>query len=245
MDEDRLRKLMQNEDLIPGIFDFCDRWCEKCQLTQHCLFYSFSDKVDEDMLGKVDTEVFWEEFEVAFEATMKMLNEMAMEAGVQLLNPQETAASLKVDEALMPELHPVAKTATNYGNWVEMWKRQHLEFLQTDPPSIPEIHPVTEVIFYYQHQIYVKIVQALGIDPSQATYEEEIQLLVAKKNGTAKVALIEIDRSIAAWGKISDFFPEEIDEILDILLVLIKLREQLEILFPFARTFIRPGFDAA
>jgi len=62
-------------------------------------------------------------------------------------------------------------------------------------------------------------------------------------DGSAKVALIAIDRSIAAWGKMLKYFPDQEDELLNILVKLEQLRRNSEKVFPNARTFIRPGFD--
>ena len=60
---------------------------------------------------------------------------------------------------------------------------------------------------------------------------------------SAKVALIAIDRSIAAWGQIYKHFPEHTNDILDILVHLDRLRRKTETTFPNARAFVRPGFD--
>ena len=62
-------------------------------------------------------------------------------------------------------------------------------------------------------------------------------------DGSAKVALIGIDRSISAWTKICEYFPEREDEILTMLSMLDKLRRVGEEEFPNARKFKRPGFD--
>jgi hypothetical protein len=63
-------------------------------------------------------------------------------------------------------------------------------------------------------------------------------------NGSAKVALISIDRSIAAWSQMSRHFPERDDEILNIVLHLDRLRRKAETTFPDARSFVRPGLDS-
>lgn len=63
------------------------------------------------------------------------------------------------------------------------------------------------------------------------------------RDGSVKVALISIDRSIAAWMRMREYLPEKQDEILDILIHLDRLRKSLENAFPKARTFKRPGFD--
>jgi len=62
-------------------------------------------------------------------------------------------------------------------------------------------------------------------------------------DGSAKVALIAIDRSIAAWGEIRNVFPIRERDILDLIARLDRLRRKVEKEFPDARAFIRPGFD--
>ena len=62
-------------------------------------------------------------------------------------------------------------------------------------------------------------------------------------DGSAKVSLIGIDRSIGAWRALWQHFPEEEDAILPILVHLERLRRTVEAAFPDARAFFRPGFD--
>jgi hypothetical protein len=69
--------------------------------------------------------------------------------------------------------------------------------------------------------------------------------LLRDSDGSAKVALIAIDRSIAAWGAMRNHFPEQEDTILDLLVHLDRLRRKIEKTFPDARAFVRPGFDTA
>jgi hypothetical protein len=64
-------------------------------------------------------------------------------------------------------------------------------------------------------------------------------------DGSAKIALIAIDRSIAAWGQMRQHLPQREDNILDILVHLDRLRRKTETVFPNAKAFVRPGFDYA
>ena len=61
--------------------------------------------------------------------------------------------------------------------------------------------------------------------------------------GSVKVALIGMDRSIAAWGILLKYFTSLEDEILSILVHLEQLCKNTEKAFPDARAFVRPGFD--
>jgi hypothetical protein len=62
-------------------------------------------------------------------------------------------------------------------------------------------------------------------------------------HGSAKIALVAIDRSIAAWRALQISLPEKSNTIKPLLVGLDQLRRALEARFPRARDFIRPGFD--
>jgi hypothetical protein len=57
------------------------------------------------------------------------------------------------------------------------------------------------------------------------------------------VALIGIDRSIAAWRLAQLSLPERAASIVPLILQLERLRQRIEASFPAARDFVRPGFD--
>jgi hypothetical protein len=62
-------------------------------------------------------------------------------------------------------------------------------------------------------------------------------------NGSARIALVALDRLIAAWSVAMENMMEHEDEILKFLLCLADVRKQTEHTFPMARKFVRPGFD--
>ena len=62
-------------------------------------------------------------------------------------------------------------------------------------------------------------------------------------HGSAKVALVAIARSMAAWRSLQISLPEKSDTIQPLLVELDQLRRSLEARFPRVREFIRPGFD--
>ena len=86
-----------------------------------------------------------------------------------------------------------------------------------------------------------------GIDPfSDEELEDEDVWLRAStddSHGSAKIALIAIDRSSNAWRAMLERMPEKQASIKPLLTRLEQLRRGLEKTFPRARDFIRPGFD--
>jgi hypothetical protein len=107
-----------------------------------------------------------------------------------------------------------------------------------------ELDDTIEVIQYYQVFIHIKLARAVS---SQAEEEletdPEMRSFPKDSDGSAKITLIAIDRSLAAWTRLSQHFPEEADSILDFQVQLARLRAAAEKLFPGARAFVRPGFD--
>jgi hypothetical protein len=62
-------------------------------------------------------------------------------------------------------------------------------------------------------------------------------------DGSAKVALVGIDRSINAWHVIQLCLPEKAGGVIPLIVRLEQLRQHTEREFPYARDFVRPGFD--
>ena len=89
--------------------------------------------------------------------------------------------------------------------------------------------------------MYPKIMRALegklrGVPPA-------LEGMARDSDGSAKIALIALDRSLAAWANLLRHFSEKENETLHLLAHLERLRRSLEAAFPAARAFIRPGFD--
>jgi len=107
--------------------------------------------------------------------------------------------------------------------------------------AISDFGEAVEVVRWYQHLIYVKLMRAIRGELDERL--EPPDEFPKDSDGSAKVALIGLDRSIAAWGEIRNLFPHRDNDILDTLVHLEQLRRNVEKAFPEARAFIRPGFD--
>ena len=96
-----------------------------------------------------------------------------------------------------------------------------------------------EVIRWYSLFISIKIHRAhlppLDVD------DEEIERY--DKNGSARIAMIGISRSIEAFSVLYNYFPELEDDILNFLADLTRIEKIMKKSFPDAMNFIRPGFD--
>ncbi len=239
-------------DLIPGIYNYCDRWCERCTYTSRCLqFQVESEEIQSgDALRDFDAlnVRFCQDMGEALIQAMRLIKEMAEQEGIDSEDlHKETVFSEPLKSIqLTAREHPCANAALVYSGMVNEWFAAVDEFSEAEE-SLLTNHPLFldehfQVIRHYQYFIYPKIVRAIEgrmSDPAAAKHEPQ-----SDAHGTAKITLIAIDRSLAAWSVLYAEYPAHEDKTLSILIHLDRLRRSLEVVFPAARAFVRPGFDA-
>ena len=261
MNTDEIKELAQRPGMIPGIFNYCDRWCERCPFTSRCMNYAMQREQhpasnQHDMQG----EEFWNELSSALKVTLDLLKESAADHGIDINNLDMEGVEeeqVRIDEEASN--HPVARAAFDYIEMADSWLNGSRGLFQNKerelrreaelelPGSKPHLKAVQvadaiDVISWYHTMIYPKVMRALGQSRRETRWEEE-NGFQKDSDGSAKVALVSIDCSIAAWGMLRDHFPESGDSILDRLVHLERLRTAIEKTFPSARAFQRPGFD--
>jgi len=261
MDKEQLKKLAKDPRLIPGIYNYCDRWCERCPYTSRCMNYALSEEEFDSPESKdITNKAFWDNLHGIFQVTLEMVKETAEEMGIDLnaIDHEEFAEQEDLVHKIVKD-QPHTKAAFAYADIVDKWfdsnedllKNKAEDLLTLARAEIPgagldkdalKIQDYLEIIRWYQHQIYVKLCRAAsGMIRGEL---EDVEYFPEDANGSAKVAIIGIERSIAAWGGLLHQFPDQENPILDVLVALKKLLRQVDAAFPDARAFIRPGFDA-
>jgi len=262
MDKERLKKLADNPNNIQGIYNYCDRWCERCTFTSRCLNYDISEEQYDSPESKdVSNKVFWDKLSEMFKITFEMLDEDMKERGIDINELDlEEAGKEEEDRRKIAKNHDCSKKSMEYSDKVKEWFESSEDYLKQKEvdinklgnldlsdknleESVIRLNDAIEVIHWYQYQIHVKIQRAVSGKAEELKEPEFYEDFPSDADGSAKVALIGMDRSIAAWGELYQQFPEKEDSILDILIMLEKLRKRVEAELPDARAFIRPGFD--
>jgi hypothetical protein len=118
------------------------------------------------------------------------------------------------------------------------WLEDHAESLEST--AAPPLKDALDVAGWDALFIHVKLHRALsGAD--DARQEGALRRIQTDWNGSAKVALISIVRSIAAWEAIADATADQ--DAAHVATELRALQREAEAAFPNAWKFHRPGFD--
>lgn len=255
---------------IPGIFNYCDRWCERCAFTLRCRTYAMESKMrrsmdegeDEEEKRPPDDEsnaAFWEELDESYGKSEEALHDLVHDINFEFTQEEldEAGREHELQEERAQEVGgAVTQSAGSYA-----WKLR--EFFESNPGlddvealalqsspgsaanSAQKGHAVRlwdalEIILWHSHFIEVKLHRAYYSLVSDLDMPEDMP---SDADGTAKVVLIALDRCIAAWSVVQELMPEHAAPALDFMLRLARLRHRVEEDFPRARAFVRPGFD--
>lgn len=249
-------KAPQNKDakFIQGIYNYCDRWCEYCKLSNGCFLYSKEKKrnLEHGKKGEDphDMSVILNDVRESFKEAMELIKKAAEERGIDIENIQ-----VPEHEIPDPHSHPLFKAAENYRRLAAVFlkrlgeeiKKEGLELAEKievmpspedEEKSFKELVFLCNVIAWYHTLISAKIYRALC-----GGSEESDEIDISDVNGSAKVAYLSLNKSINALQKIYDWNEDLQDDALTLLVEADRLRKGIDKEFSGHRTFKRPGFD--
>ncbi len=252
--------MSKRDQFIPLIHNYCDRWCERCRFIMRCRVgveeikrMKESEEQEEEtaMVNAVDAVA------KNLKNVLEMLEKYAKENGVDLEQLKQEIDDVEEEELIYTQEQTQLKEwGMQYLKTGRAWFAKNELALKAKEDEINQnIHmgiegtakegralmDAIEVIRWFLFFISVKMDRALhGL---QSEWFEDDDPIQNDANGSAKVALDAIERSLAAWEVIHQHFPNHIDDLIDIFVVLGRMRKKLMQLFPNVKEFVRPGFD--
>jgi hypothetical protein len=181
---------------------------------------------------------FWDQLSEMLEVAAKMLYDTIKELD---FDPDE------LPEHNEPSPDPVdekaVKIAQDYTMAMTDWLRDNREVVMNKHETLLNIGSsdaqlladTFEVIQYYFMMIFTKTYRSYLSNPLDDDNSDA--------QGSAKIALIMINRSIASWTKLMEFLPIFEDDALNFLKKLAIIKKLIQEKHPDAMDFKRPGFD--
>ncbi len=209
---------------VPGIYDRCDHWCQRCHAKKKCVLYlsNIVQSFQNDPLAE---------------------NEHSMSIDFQCLSlPDDLLDRLGIesdeliDEEKMPEIdirfQKINELATTLGDLSVGW----LKTTDLDDYTDELIIEAIETIVFYGWIIPVKVlIASLQFTVSDGKDTEF--------NGSAKVALLSLNKAFESCMYLYEKLSKYQDAYLQIMKVQTSLRQEIEREFPHAMAYIRLGLD--
>jgi hypothetical protein len=232
--------------LVPGVYNYCDAWCERCVFQLRCVV--FRDRIL--MHATIDLEQDLARHSRTRPADRGIVKTATSRSGE--LTPaapvlDEADVNADVEFALWEarrrsrEVDPLYRQARQYADLTRA-------LLDTLRPEIEAggdavLRTALDVIHWHVYAIPVKVRRALGglLDPLMENEDDPIQ---SDCNGTAKLVRLMIAESRTAWEALlhgaARTPPARPAGMID---RLAALDASLAVRFPRAMEFVRPGFD--
>lgn len=260
----------ENKSHIPGIYNYCDRWCERCNFTSKCLLFTNESKITTHQilndgefpdLDKVfdfpsrdneeddyDFDNLEDDFEFGDDEEDEdpFFNDLPdFDDGEYEEETDQRISDLNenVLVALADEYFRSSNSLIKKVN--EKYKLHSIIEENENDEFILQLYENFRIIEWYHMFIMVKIRRALS---DKWSYDKEVDIDMKEidaydMNGTAKIAIIGIENSIKALNKLLDIATEFKNKITNILITAGRLLNETEIEFPGCKTFVRPGLD--
>lgn len=237
-----------NNNFIPLIYNYCDRWCSRCKFTGRCKNFFLVKQICKENFGDINhTDLVQKNIA---EETLIMTESFDL---LKLPEVNNLFINVKYfNRNMIRDKNPLAKDARLYHIQAYGWLLQHEWFFESKN-VIWEITGCLKtnresllVLKWYATLISSKLFKAyFRLNKMKLFHSDhwEVEQLMQEINGSAKVALIAIDRSLEAWKYLGRSLTELNGDIQFFIDFLQEIMDRSEKLFPAARNFIRPGFD--
>jgi len=230
-----------NTDRIDFISAYCDRWCERCAFTERCSAYACdvaTAMCDGDLAAGIELAVGVPQ--PAGGVREKTVGERLLEQ-YEEPSAEEIAAAVREEDERRARIESteVRQLAWNYTMLAHGWLKDR------EPPRAdgdPLVREALDIVAWDSTLVGAKLHRALfARERSRAEAWPDDDPVQNDANGSAKVALISLERSEASWRLIAAATRDADATHLEALAA--RLRALVAAEFPRATAFVRPGFD--
>jgi hypothetical protein len=229
------------ETNIAGVFNYCFRWCERCPFTNYCTNFQMLEEMgqeidtDEKTVPRVIREISTHLNEVIEELEQHYENAgydwEEIKCAVDAAQPTSSELTLK----------ELSKVSRRFTIQLIKWSEQVAD--QPQPSSWEEPF---QVLLWYGTLLAAKVNRAVNgleeAEPNEAP-ENSSSNIQSDGNGSAKIALLAIARSLGALAVMLRNPLGHEEELLTFALDLLRLQQGLRFQYPYADAFECAGFD--
>ncbi len=246
---------------IPFIYNYCDRWCERCTMTSHCAIFVPGKKGALEETTNEKNEALWESVGDNLAKATELIKKEIERRGIVITaedikkaateqeaktaftdNHELNHLSAKYWTIARPILHSIDmdKFASKSIQEVELG----IKSTEEQQKQLNELELNLEVLHFYLFFINAKCNRAIsGLLDEDEWDEDEDSDIPNDTLGSAKIALLTTRRSISAWVEIMEHNIFSEDEILPVLSLLQKIEAMIIHYFSKVEVYKRPGFD--
>lgn len=222
---------------IEGIFNYCDRWCERCRFRDRCTQYEMEVQTQTGKPASISEAI--EYVGIMLEDTVEKIYDELEKRGIDISEVNNVDYQENKRDQVLEVLG--REYFISVMKWLdanaESLKDKSLQMFTISEKKGQAFAESLEVINWYMSMIAVKISRALrpGL--------QEDDVLLQDRIATGRLVIVCIVQSIKAFVYIMECCESKEDDILSFLTTLARLRNGLFEDIPQSKEFRRPYLD--
>ena len=208
-------------DLVPGIYKYCDRWCDLCHAKRRCALY-----IDQSARARVKEESDRDNLRLLIHVGQEEFG-MGIDLDECSWSGEDTA-----DCPLYSEYPGLRKFSADYLEDVIDWTQMYLGMMRDCSEAIE----CRNILCYYAFVIMSRIYMAEAVEGINEKADRE-------RLGYAKVVQVSLGYSRWVWDIVENLADFTDDEISGMKSRVEKISEDLEKWIPGGKNFMRKGLD--
>lgn len=219
------------DGFIVDVYNYCDRWCGACPLTSRCRLFADVAEIEASLDPTLKPVADAPPLPVP-PPPPQWMQELLHEINEAARDPISDEEWERLKPRIVPGHEPIEARARHCFTRAHAWLRTQDEHARGDPGD------PRAIINWFHSLIPAKVHRALTGLAEGWDFDSP-----PDHDGSAKVALIGIDRSYKACLDAIECRLATVEEMRPLIEDLEWLRGELERVFPRARAFVRPAFD--
>jgi hypothetical protein len=226
-----------SEGFIVGVYNYCDRWCERCRLTSRCRL--FADRV-EDQFERDHGAIGEPRQERQAREIARHAERWERELGIDFAEIQREAIEQveKMTEEEKDEMFDVRLEHLELETRAKDLCFAIFEWLKRFSADQYRADRNLEVVSHFGFFVPGKVYRALMGLKDDDTLDEQ-----SDARGSAKAALLGLEELLAACNALAAAGCMEPEVYADFTARIVWVIRTLDALLPSARSFVRPGLD--
>jgi hypothetical protein len=233
---------IDDQGFIPGIHNYCDRWCERCSFTSRCRVYAMEMTLRIDGL---DGELARAAEELPPDPAEEWAGGDFLAEAEDALDDEELEQEMlarDVAEAIA-EVHPLTEGADEFAELVKPLIDAAETRLRAGGPGAEAFRDPLEVLAHYQYFVAAKVRRALSGRDTPPILDDDGRPFPSDADGSARIAYLTCAAARDAARRLAAKDPELSSLAAPFTQTADRVLNLIDQAFPGHRAFRRPGFD--
>ncbi len=227
---------------IPGVYNYCDRWCERCAFTSRCRVYAMEMAV---RIDGVSGELARAAESLPGDPAEEWPVDLAVETEPDDEDDEELDQSMLAHDVAhaLAEVHPLTEAAESMNTLAKPLLDAVTARMAAGGQQTEALRDALEVLDRHRNFVVAKVRRALSGRDDPPILDDDGRPFASDADGSAKVAYLACAAMRDAAQRLALLDPDLASRVARFTQAADRVLELLDATFPGHRDFRRPGLD--